>query len=165
MVGGWLPKPSPKDTSNQKGLVTLIPFCPCQHCWIFVKKTHLHDQQTSQYLLNNGRYPDLATDQYTRSKVGYHSEAEIKTRGNEIYGWPHPSHLCPCQIMDLKVTEVHHQLPHQCHQCLRDWEILGIHAMANSPTGNPEAIWRSTCQSSKMRTLRTLSHTKVGTGT
>ena len=44
------------------------------------------------------------------------------------------------QIMDLKVTEVQHQLPHQCHQGLIDLEILSICAIANGPTGNLEAI-------------------------
>ena len=79
----------------------------------------------------------MATDQYTRSKVGHHSEAKIKARGNESYGC-HPSCLCSHQIMDSKATEVRHQLPHQWHQCLRDWEVLGVHTVADGPVGNPE---------------------------
>ena len=49
-------------------------------------------------------------------------------------------HLCPCQIVDSKVAEVQHQLPHQCYQGLTDLEAPGIHAVANRPTGNLEAI-------------------------
>ena len=83
----------------------------------------------------------MAPDQSTKNKVGHHREAEIKAWGaNESYGQPHPCHLHPCQIVDLKVTEVQCQLPHQCHQGPKDLEVPGIHAMANGPTGNPEAI-------------------------
>ena len=102
--------------------------------------THLHDQQTSQQLLNDWRCPDLATDQYTRGEVGCHSEAEIEAGGNKSFGWPHPSDLHSHQIADSNVTEVQHQLPYQCHQCLRDQEVLGIHTMTNGPTGNPKVI-------------------------
>ena len=72
---------------------------------------NLHDQQTSQKLLSDGRCPDLATGQYTRSEVGCHSEAEIKAKDNESYGWPHHSCLHSHQIVDLKVTKVQCQLP------------------------------------------------------
>ena len=48
MASSWLPKPSPKDTSNQDGLVALIPFHLHQHHSIFIIKTCLYDQQTSQ---------------------------------------------------------------------------------------------------------------------
>ena len=65
-----------------------------------------------QQLLNDGRCPDLATNQYTRSEV--RCKAEIKDRGNKSYGRHKPSCLHPHQIMDLKVTKVQHQLPHQC---------------------------------------------------
>ena len=54
----------------------------------------------------------------------------------------HPSHLCSPQTMGLKVTKVQCQLPHQWHQCQRDQEVLGIHAMGNSAVGKPGAIWR-----------------------
>ena len=142
MACGWLPKQSLKDTLNQEGLVALIPFHLHQHHSIIIIKTHLCEQQTSQVLQNDGRCPGLTTNQYTRSKVRCHSEAEIKAGGNESYGWHHPGCLCSHQIMDLKVTEVQHRLPHQWHQCLRDQEVLGIHTMANGPTGNLEDIQR-----------------------
>ena len=159
MAGHWLPKPSLKDTSNQEDLVTFIPFHLHQHHSTFIINTLLHDHQSSQQPLDDGVCWHLATEQNTRSEVGCHSKAKIKARGNESNRWPHPSHLSSCQIMDLKVTEV------QCHQCLRDREVLGIHIVADGPAGNPEAIWKSTCQSSRMRMLRTPSHTKVGAGT
>ena len=47
--------------------------------------------------------------------------------------------LCSCQIMDLKVTEVQYQLPHQWHQYLRDQEVLGICAVVDSPM---QGTWR-----------------------
>ena len=77
--------------------------------------------------------PDLVLAQYIRSEVTCHSEAGTKARDNKSYGQPHLSCLCSCQIMDSKVTEVQHQLPHQWHQCLKDWEVLGIHIMADAP--------------------------------
>ena len=127
------------------------PFPPHlhQHHPISIIKTCLHDQPTSQQQLDDGRCPGLALDQYFRSKVRCHSKAGTETRDNENYGRLHPSHLCSHQIMNLKVTEVQHQLLHQWHQCLRDWKVLGIHAMADSPIGNPKAIWRYICWSSK----------------
>ena len=53
---------------------------------------------------------------------------------------PTPITLWPCQIMDLKVTKVPCQLPHQCHQGPTDLEVTGIHTTAGGPTGNLEAI-------------------------
>ena len=60
--------------------------------------------------------------------------------GEKRYGQPHSHQLHPCQIVDSKVTKVQHQLPHQCHQGLRDWEVPGIHTMADGPAENPKAI-------------------------
>ena len=165
MTSSWLPKPSLKDKSNQEGLVTLIPSHLLQHHSISVIKPCLHNQQTSQWLLNDGRCPNLMLTQYIRSKAGHHSEAGTEARDNKSYAWSHLSHLPSHQIMDSKVTEVQHQLPHQWHQCLRDWEVLGVHTMADSPVGNLEAMWRSTCQSTRVRTQRMTSHTKAGAGT
>ena len=82
----------------------------------------------------------MALNQDIRSEVRCHSEAGTEARENESYGWLHPSHLHSHQIMDLKVIEAQHQLAYQWHQCLRDQEVLGIHAMAGSPIGNPQAI-------------------------
>ena len=59
MASGWLPKPSLKDMLNQEGLVTLVPSHLHQYHSISVIKTCLHDQQTSQYLLNDEMYPDF----------------------------------------------------------------------------------------------------------
>ena len=92
--GWWLAVDCPshrwRDTSNQEGLVALVPFCLCQHHSIFVIKTCLCDQQTSQQLLNDGRCPDLATNHYIRNEVRHHSEAKFEARGNKNYGWPIP---------------------------------------------------------------------------
>ena len=44
------------------------------------------------------------------------------------------------QIMGSRVTEVQHQLPHQCHQGPTDLEVPGIHTVADSTAGNLEAI-------------------------
>ena len=162
---GWSPKPSPKGTLNQEGLDILAPFHLHWHHSIFIIKTCLCDKQASQQLLNDGRFPNLVPGQCIMNEAECHSKDRIEVRGNESYGQPHLSHLPPCQIVDSKVTKVQHQLPHQCHQGLKDLEVLDIHAMANSLTGSLEAKWRSTCQSSRMRTQKMLSHTKVGVGT
>ena len=147
MVGGaQAPKPSPKpslkDTSNQGILATLVPSPLFQHHSTSIILTHPHKQPTSQSPLNDGRCPGLALNQYIRSKVRHHSEAGIEATDNEGYGWPHPAHLCSHQTMDSKVAEVQCQLLHQWHQCQRDWEVLCIHIVDNSPVGNLEAIWR-----------------------
>ena len=52
----------------------------------------------------------------------------------------------------------------QCHWGSINLEVPGIHTTANDTTGNPEVIWKSTCQSSKIRTWKMLSPTKVDTG-
>ena len=49
------------------------------------------------------------------------------------YGWPHPGHLHFDWTMDLRVIGAQHQLHHQCHQCLRDLEDRGIHAVDQWP--------------------------------
>ena len=82
------------------------------------------------------------------------TEAEHQTRpeAGENCGQPHPYHLHPCQIVDSKVTKFQCQLPHQCHQVPTDLEVPSVHTTADGTTGNPEAIQKSTCQSSRMRT-------------
>ena len=114
IANGWSPKPSLKDTSNQEGLVTLVPFHLYQHCSIFIIKTRLHDQQTSQQLLNDGRCPDLALSHYLRSEVGCHSEGEIEA-GRQWELWVAPSSVtfASHQIMQIwKWSKVQHRLPH-----------------------------------------------------
>ena len=161
MAGGWSPKPLPKDTLNLGVLVTLVPFHLCWCHSIFRIKTCPHDQQTSRY---GGRCPSLALRQEIRNEARHQSEAGTEARENESYGQLHPCHLCFCQIMDLRVIGARHQLHHQCHQCLRGWEDWGIHAMANTPAGNQEATWKSTCQSLKTRTPRIRHLIKLALG-
>ena len=86
-------------------------------------------------------------------------------RDNRSIMWLYPRCLPFCQIIDSRAIEAQHQLYHQCCQCLRGQEGWDIHAMADIPTGNQEAIWRSTCQSLRMRIPKMLSHTRVGAGT
>ena len=164
-VSSWSLKPSPKDASNWEGWDAFAPFNLCQHHSTFVIKTHLHNQQASQQLWNDGRHPSLGPDQYIMNKAGHHNKAKIKSGGNKSYGQPQPYCLCPCQISDLKVTEAQCQTPQQCLQGPGNWEVPGIHAVDGSPARNLEAIWRSTCQSSRMRTQKMPSHTKAGIGT
>ena len=82
----------------------------------------------------------MAPDQLTHNEAGCHSEAKIEAGGNESYGQPHSHHRCPCKIMDLKMTKVQHQLPHQCHQGPTYLEVPGIHAATDGPIGNLETI-------------------------
>ena len=89
-AGSWLPKPSLTDVSNQKGLDVLAPFHLCQHHSTFVIKSHLHNQQASQQLLNDGRCPDKVPGQCTKNEVRCHSEAEIEAGGNELWAAPAP---------------------------------------------------------------------------
>ena len=93
------------------------------------------------------------------------NEAGIIARGNDTYGPPHLHCLCLHQIVGLKVTEVQCQLPHQCHQGLIDLEVQGTPTVPNNATGTLEAIWKSTCQSSRMRKWKTPSLIKAGIGT
>ena len=90
-----------------------------QHHSISVIKTHLHKQQTSWWLQNDGRLPDFALGQYIMSEVGDHSETGTEAIDNGSYGWPYHGHLPSHQIMDSKVTEVWCQHPLQWHQCQR----------------------------------------------
>ena len=88
-----------------------------------------------------------------------------ETKGSKNYGQPHPHHFHPCQIMGLKVTRVQHQPLQWCQLGLMDLGVPGIHPVANDAAGSLEAIWKSTCQSSRMRTWKMLSPSKVGVGT
>ena len=76
----------------------------------------------------------------TKNEAKHHRKAKTEAGGNKSYGQPHPHHLCPHWIMGLRVTEVWHQLLHQCHQGLIDLEVPGIQTMADDATGDPEAI-------------------------
>ena len=73
---------------------------------------------------------------HTRNEAEHYKKAEIKARGNDNYGLPHPHHLHPCQIMGLRVTEVQCQLPHQWHQGPIDLEVPGIQTAANNTAGS-----------------------------
>ena len=103
-------------------------------------------------------------DYYTRNEAMHYKKAKTETRGNETNGLPHPHHLCLHQIAGSRVTKVQCWLPPQCHWGLIDLEVPGIHTMADSTAGSLEVTWRSTWQSSKMRTWKMPSPTKVGAG-
>ena len=72
-----------------RGLGALIPSYLHHHHSISIIKTHPHDQQTSQQLLNDGSCPGFALNQYIRSEVRHNSTA----RDNESHGRPHPGNL------------------------------------------------------------------------
>ena len=82
----------------------------------------------------------MVLDHHTRNEAKPHRKAETEAGGKGSFGLPHPHQLCPHQIMDLRVTEVQHQLPHQCHQGLTDLEVPGIQIMADDATGSLEAM-------------------------
>ena len=107
--------------------------------------------------------PSVTLGHHTRTEAKHYRKTEAK--GDENYGQTHPCCLCCHQIVGFRVIEVQHQLLHQCHQGLIDLEVPGVHTEANDTTGSLEATWKSTCQSSSMRTWKTLSPTKVGVGT
>ena len=107
--------------------------------------------------------PRHGPDSVPGMRLGATARLRPRLGATRVMGNPTPS-PSPHQIMDLRVFKAQHQLLHQCHWGLRDQEVPGICAMTNSPTRNPEAIWRSTCQSSGMRTQMMPSHTKVGIG-
>ena len=121
--------------------------------------------QSVNFLVSTKQWEVPWLRQDSRSEALHHSKARTEARDDRSYGWLHPSHLHFHQIMDLRVTWAQCQLHHQCHQCLRGWEDQGIHALADAPTRNQEAIWRSTCQSLRMRTRRMPLHIRVGIGT
>ena len=142
----------------------LIPFHLCWCHSVFITKTCPHNQPTSQWLLKDERCPSWGLGQDSRSEAGCCSEARTTARDNKGYGWLHPSHPYFSQTMDSKAIGAQHQLHHQCCWGLRGWEDWGIHAMANVPIRNQEAIWWSTYWSLRMRTPQIPSHTRGGTG-
>ena len=52
----------------------------------FHNQAHLYNQKTPQQLLNTGRCPDLATDQYTSNKVGHHSKLRSRPGAVGVMG-------------------------------------------------------------------------------
>ena len=74
------------------------------------------------------------------AKVGVTVRLRSRLRAVRVMDGPHPSHPHSHQLMRFKATKAQHQLPHQCHQCLTDWEVPGIYAVANGPAGNLENI-------------------------
>ena len=123
----WSPKPSLNDTLNPEDpgcnhsiLPASSPFNLCNQ-----------DQPTQVARLptaavHDGRCPSVTLGHHIKNEVKHHKKSEIKAGGNRSYGPPHPHHLYPLQIVGLRVTEVQHQHPHQCHQGLIDLEVPGI---------------------------------------
>ena len=99
-----------------------------------------------KHLLNDGGCPSRTLSHHTRNKAEHCRKAEAK--GNRDYGW-HPHHLCPHQIMGLKVTRVQHQPLQWCQLGLIDLEVPGIHTMADDATESLGGPWKTTCQSLK----------------
>ena len=134
-----------KNASNPEDLDVLALFHLHQHHLTSVIRTSLCGQQGPQLLLNDGRCTSMTLGCHTRKKAEHYQKT--KAKGPENYGQTHPHHLCPCQIVGLRVTEVQHQLLHQCHQDLTDLEVPGIHTMVNDVTGSLKATKKSNCQS------------------
>ena len=164
---GWqlIPQAITKWCTEPKGTgcPDSIPFHLQHHHLTSAVRTSLWGQQGTQLLLYDGRCPGMTLGCPTRNEAKNYKKAKTKTRGIKNCAQPHPHHLCPHQIAGLRVTEVQHHL-HQCHQGLIDLVIPGIHTTADNTTKSPKAIWKSTCQFSRMRTWKMLSPTKVGTG-
>ena len=132
-----------------RGLGALVLSHQHQCHSISIIKTCPHDQPTSWWLLNDRGCPGLTLRQDSRSETGYWSKIGTEARDNKSNGWLCFSHPCLHQTMDSRVIGAPCQLHHQSHQCLRGQEDQGVCAMADNPTGNQEAMWRSTCQSLK----------------
>ena len=73
-------------------------------------------------------------------RLGATVRPELRPETTRVIGGSTPSCLHCHQTMDLRVIGAQHQLHHQCHQCLRGQEDPSVHAMADVPTGNQEAI-------------------------
>ena len=114
--------------------------------------------------LNDGKQLGLTQGCGTRNKTMHYKKARTKARGNETSGPPHPHCPHPHQIMGLRVTKFQCRLPPQCQWGPIALEVQVIHTMADNAAGSPEVTWRSTCQSSKMRTWKMPSPTKDCTG-
>ena len=117
---------------------------------VFIIMMGLYRKRGHAALVNAWRSLGILIGCHNMAKAGPHNTARITVRGSETHGlhWPHHLHLH--WITGLRVTEVQCQLPHKCHQGMIDLWAPGICNMAGA-TGSQEAIWKSICQSSRMR--------------
>ena len=98
--------------------------------------------------------------------VPHHGDVHLKKAGtatssNKNSGLLQPQHLHLHQTMGLRVMEVQCQLPPQYHRGPIDQGAPGISTVADT-TGNLEVTWKLICPSSRIRTRRMPSPTKVG---
>ena len=163
-ASGSSPKPSPNDALNPGDPGIPTPFSLHHYHLTSAIRISSHGQQNTRMQLNNGKQPGVTQGHHTRNEAIHYKNAKTEARGNKTNGLPNPHCLCPHQIVGLRVTEVQCWLPPQCHWGLIDLEVPGIHTTADYTTGSLEVTWRSTCQSSKMRTQKMPSPTKVGAG-
>ena len=145
------------------------PGGPCTHLpaflpFRFCDKMNPHQRRGSWVPMNEWRSQGILIMHHIMTKDGYPNEAGIADGCEETYGLPHPCHLHPHQIAGLRMIEALCQLLHWCHPSLIVLEVPGIHTTADCTAGSPQATWKSTCQSSRMRIQRMPSHIKVGTG-
>ena len=144
------------------------PGCPCT-CppallpLGFVAKMGPYQRWGSQVPMNACRSLGILTRCHIMTGAMHHNGDRTAVRGGRTYGLPCPCHLHLDWIMGLRVTRVQHQLLHQCHPGLIGLEAPDVHTMADT-TGNLEAIWKSTCQTSRTRTQKMPSLIKVGIG-
>ena len=147
---------------------TMRPGCPHSHLpallpFRFCNQDGPYRKRGSRVLMNAWRSLGILVRCHTMTKTRYHNVVWTMARCNETHGLHWLWHLHLHQIMGLRVTKLQCQLLHQCHQGLIDLGAPGICTMA-SFTGSQEAIWKSICQSSRIKTRRTLSLIKVGIG-
>ena len=110
--------------------------------------------------MNTGSCWGILIGCHTMNEAVHHKEARTMTSSDKNYGLPQPqcSHLH--KTMGLRVMEVQCQLPPQYPQGLIDQGPPGVRTVTNT-TGSPQATWKSIYPSSRMRTRRILSPTKV----
>ena len=94
-----------KDTLNQEDLDILAPSHLHQHHSTSAIKGGLCEWQDLQHPLNErGWCPSRTPGHHTKNEALKHCR-KTKAKGSKNYDQPHPHHLCPHQIMGLKVTQ------------------------------------------------------------
>ena len=118
-------------------------------------------KRVSKAWTNVGRSLDILTGHHTMNEAGHYNVAGTMAKGDETLGLLWPQHLHLHQTTGSRVTEVHCQLLHQCHQDLIDLGALVINTMADA-TRNPEATWESHLQGWRQERCHHLSKLALG---
>ena len=160
-TGDWSPKPSPNNALMLGDPDVSVHIC-LHHCHLgFAAVMGRHRKRVSRVLMSMWRSPGMLIRHHTM--IMCHGTAGTAARGGKTH-WQHqpqPPHLHLATV--LRVTEVQCQPPHQCCCILVDLGASDTCTMGYT-TGSPEAIWRSICLFSRMRTRKMPSIIKVGVG-